>query len=289
MKYKCGDHEFEYTEQDIKSHYFMCGDATKREDVDKLMDGNVAEISFTSPPYNAGKTPTEVKMGLDKKYENYDDDKTNEEYLQLLEDSTLLSLSISEYSFVNVQSIAGNKTALIDFLYKMRSKYADTLIWDKGQAQPAMAYNVLNSRYEYIHVFSNKATRSIGTKSFRGNIPNVIQIGKQNNNRVENHHATFSIEFVSFFINNFCEKTVVDLFGGSGSTLIACEQTNRICYMMELDCRYIDVIIKRWEKFTGQKAKLIDGPDTQRIQDDTVLDGLRESSPQEESNILAEK
>lgn len=53
------------------------------------------------------------------------------------------------------------------------------------------------------------------------------------------------------------QDAVLDLFGGSGSTLIACEQLNRICYMMELDPVYCDVIIKRWEEFTGQKAELI--------------------------------
>lgn len=235
-------------------HRLMCGDSTKIEDVEKLMDGQKVEISFTSPPYNAGKTPTEEKMGLEKKYENYDDDKNHDDYLKLLVDSTLISLGVSEYSFVNLQSIAGNKTVLIDFLYQMKEKYADTLIWDKGQAQPAMAYNVLNSRFEYVHVFSNKATRAVGTRVFRGNISNVIEIGKQNNNEVKNHHATFPVEFAAFFTNNFCEKSVLDLFGGSGSTLIACEQTNRTCYMMELDPHYCDVIRKRYHKFvTGSE------------------------------------
>lgn len=234
-------------------HRLMCGDSTKIEDVEKLMDGKKSEISFTSPPYNAGKTPTEEKMGLEKKYENYDDNKSKSEYLELLVDSTLLSLNFSEFSFVNLQSIAGNKIALIEFLYQMKEKYADTLIWDKCQAQPAMAYNVLNSRYEYIHVFSNKATRAIGTKVFRGNVSNIIQISKQNNNETKNHHATFPVEFAAFFVNNFCEQSVLDLFGGSGSTLIACEQTNRICYMMELDPKYCDVIRKRYAKFIGKE------------------------------------
>jgi hypothetical protein len=61
------------------------------------------------------------------------------------------------------------------------------------------------------------------------------------------------------FIKMYSEKTVIDVFGGSGSTLIACEKTNRKCFMMELDPHYIDVIIARWEKFTGQKAELING------------------------------
>ena len=61
----------------------------------------------------------------------------------------------------------------------MKSYYADTMIWQKGNAQPAMANNVLNSQFEYVHCFSHKANRSIGTKQFRGTISNVIKISKQ--------------------------------------------------------------------------------------------------------------
>ena len=77
----------------------------------------------------------------------------------------------------------------------------------------------------------------------------------------EKHPATFPVylpaEYVLAFTNK--EDLVVDPFGGSGTTLIACEQLNRTCYMMELDPIYCDVIIKRWENFTGQKAELISG------------------------------
>ena len=65
------------------------------------------------------------------------------------------------------------------------------------------------------------------------------------------------IDILAYLINNSSNKdynNVLDLFGGSGSTLIACEQLNRNCYMMELDPKYVDVIINRWEQFTGEKA-----------------------------------
>lgn len=68
------------------------------------------------------------------------------------------------------------------------------------------------------------------------------------------HNATFSVEFASHFIRNFAKESVLDQFGGTGTTLIACEQLDRICYMMELDEKYVDVIIDRWEKYTGRKA-----------------------------------
>jgi len=230
---------------EIGKHRLLCGDSTCYDTVAKLMNGEKAEISFTSPPYNAGTTPTEIKMGKTSKYANDSDNKTETEYLNLLIDFTNNTLLFSDYSFVNIQSLSGNKTALIDFLYNMKGYYADTLIWQKQNAQPAMAENVLNSQFEYIHVFSHKANRAIGTKKFRGTLSNVLDISKQNKNGVKEHNATFPIDFAAHFVQNFCENSVLDLFLGSGSTMVACEQLNRICYGMELDPKYCQVIIDR--------------------------------------------
>lgn len=66
------------------------------------------------------------------------------------------------------------------------------------------------------------------------------------------------MEFASFFVSNYAKDSVLDLFGGSGTTLIACEQLNRKCYMMEYDPHYCDVIIARWEKLTGKTAVKIE-------------------------------
>ena len=233
---------------EIGEHRLLCGDSTDSDAVARLMDGEKAEISFTSPPYNAGTTPTEIKMGKTSKYENDNDNKSESEYLNLLIDFTNNSLLFSVYSFVNIQSLSGNKTALIDFLYNLKSVYADTLIWQKQNAQPAMANNVLNSQYEYVHCFSYKSNRSIGTKQFRGTISNVVEISKQNKNEVKEHNATFPVDFASFFIYNFCEKSVLDLFLGSGTTMVASHQLNRKCYGMELDPKYCQVIIDRMRK-----------------------------------------
>ena len=230
---------------EIGEHRLLCGDSTDSDQVAKLMNGEKADIAFTSPPYNAGTTPTEIKMGKTSKYANDSDNKTESEYLNLLIDFTNNTLLFSEYSFVNIQSLSGNKTALIDFLYNMKSFYADTLIWQKQNAQPAMAENVLNSQFEYIHVFSHKANRSIGTKQFRGTLSNVLDISKQNKNVVKEHNATFPIDFAAHFIQNFCENSVLDLFLGSGTTMVASHQLKRKCYGMELDPKYCQVIIDR--------------------------------------------
>jgi DNA modification methylase len=233
---------------EIGEHRLLCGDSTDSDAVAKLMNGQKAEISFTSPPYNAGTTPTEVKMGKSSKYANDNDNKSEDEYLKLLTDFTNNTLLFSQYSFVNIQSLSGNKIALIDYLYNMKSFYADTLIWQKGNAQPAMANNVLNSQFEYVHCFSEKANRAIGTKDFRGTISNVIEISKQTKNKIKEHNATFPVDFANFFVSNFCNNSVLDLFCGSGTTMVVAHQLNRKCYGMELDPKYCQVIIDRMRK-----------------------------------------
>jgi DNA modification methylase len=240
----------------LGKHRLMCGDSTMIDYVEKLMKGEKADISFTSPPYNAGTTPTEVKMNKKSKYSNDDDNKEQSDYTSFLSSFTNNAILNSEYVFVNIQSLSGNKSALIEYLYLFKDIYADTIIWDKRIAQPAMAENVLNSQFEYVHVFSKKANRAIGVKKFRGTLSNVLQINRQSKNEVKDHNATFPVEFAEFFVSNFSENTVLDLFCGSGTTLIACEKTNRKCYGMELDEHYCDVIIQRWQKYTGKEAIL---------------------------------
>ncbi len=233
---------------EIGNHRLLCGDSTKKEDVEKLMDGQKADITFTSPPYNAGKTATESKMKKESKYLNDLDNKDDKEYLEFLIKFTLLAIDNSSYTFVNIQSLSGNKIALIEYLNELKSKYADSLIWDKGHAQPAMAENVLNSQYEYIHCLSEKANRALGVKKFRGTLSNILTIGKQTKNEVKEHNATFPLELPQFFVSNFSDKSVYEPFTGSGTTMVACQQLDRICYGMELEPLYCQVIINRMRK-----------------------------------------
>ena len=237
----------------LGNHRLMCGDSTMIDDVERLMSGNKADILFTSPPYNVGKTPN----GNDNKYREYKDNQTEQEYLSLLIDFTNNGLLFSDYVFCNVQSVAGNKTILIDYLYKLKEKFADTIIWDKETAEPAMARRVLNSRFEYIHIFSNDATRAVGKKDFRGDVPNVFKLNSRAGKEFAKiHKATFRVELPEYFIDKFVETSVMDLFGGTGTTMIAAEKKKVKSFLMELDSVYCDVIIKRWQDFTGKQATL---------------------------------
>jgi DNA modification methylase len=230
---------------EIGEHRLLCGDSTDSDQVAKLMNGSKADITFTSPPYNVGKTPN----GNDKKYLNDNDNKSISEYVSLLDDFTKTALLFSDFVFSNIQSLSGNKIALIEHLYNLRSVYADVMIWDKKTAEPAMARKVLNSRFEYIYIFSNEAKRSIGKRDFRGTIDNIFELNsRQGKDFAKIHKATFPIQLPEMFIKNFTETSVLDCFCGTGSTMVASHQLKRKCYGMELDPKYCDVIVKRMIK-----------------------------------------
>lgn len=240
----------------LGKHRLMCGDSTDAGSVAILMDGQKADIAFTSPPYNAGHTATESAMGKESKYENDNDNKSQEDYRQFLDNYLSICYDFADYTFMNIQSLSNNKRALIGVMYDNIDRYADTIIWDKINAQPAMAHKVLNSRFEYIHCFSEKGTRAIGSIDYRGNIDNIVALPPQRSNEyAEVHNATFTIDFATWFIRNFAKDSVLDSFGGTGTTLIACEQLGRKCYMMELDPKYCDVIRKRYWKFTHDNSE----------------------------------
>ena len=245
----------------LGEHRIMCGDSTSVNDMDKLMKNKKAKLSFTSPPYNAGKS--ELLSGnthtTDNKYNTYNDNQKQTDYLNLLIGFTNNALLNSEYLICNIQSLAGNKVALIDYLYKYKNNFIDVAIWDKGHGAPAMAKNVMTSAWEYMFFISSKenATRAIPEANFRGTIPNIYRGKPQRNNEFSKvHAATFPIDLPEWVIEFTKNKDIIlDQFLGTGTTLIAAQKLNRICYGMELDEKYCDIIIERWEQFTGKKAE----------------------------------
>jgi len=245
----------------LGDHRLMCGDSTDAASVALLMDGQKADITFTSPPYNAGFGKCLTKDNGRSKYTNGSDDNLSQsEYREFLQKSINNALASSEFSFFNIQMLANNKTAFVDILHDNVKNLADIIVWDKQRAQPQLAERVLNSVVEFVLCFSDKGTRAIGVKKFHGTLENIIHIPPKHNEFSEEHNAVFPIDLPTHFINNFSEKSVLDLFGGSGTTMIAAEQLGRKCYMMELDPHYCDVIIARWEKLTGKKAEKINRP-----------------------------
>ena len=249
----------------LGEHRLMCGDATNQEHVETLMDGEKAAITFTSPPYNAGES-AELdgnKNRSDNKYTNYDDDKTQSDWRKLVQGTLDWAMKYSKYQFYNIQQLAGNKRAFIELLHENKNYFADVAIWDKQNAAPAMQPNVMDSRFEYVLIFSQEKnpSRAISTGNFRGQVHNVYEGSPQTNNEYSNvHAATFPIDFPNYFIKNFTQRedVVLDNFAGTGTTLLACEQTNRKAFCMELDPQYCQVIINRWEELTGKQHEVLE-------------------------------
>jgi DNA modification methylase len=247
----------------LGNHRLMCGDSTSIDAVEKLMDGEIADFMFTSPPYNAGDS--EKLSGNthtdDNKYATYRDDKTSDEYLDLLCGFTNSWLHCTKVMAINLQQLAGNKVAFIEYLNHYKNNFIDMAIWHKGHGAPAMAKNVMNSTFEYIIFLSQEQnpSRAFKISDFRGTVKNVYEAPPNRNNEFSSvHAATFPLHLPEWAITTFTQnKTIIaDCFGGTGTTLIACEKLGRKSRLMELDPKYCDVIVKRWEDFTGKKAVL---------------------------------
>jgi site-specific DNA-methyltransferase (adenine-specific) len=252
--YKMGDHRL------------MCGDSTSIDAVEKLMAGGNAEITFTSPPYNAAKfevtgTARRGKSEVrSEKYLNNSDDMSEEQYEQFISDIVAMYSSKSESVMLNIGILEPNKRAVFRVLAKYIELFKDTIYWRKSTSTPHIQPGIMTSVVEPIFCFGKHNSRQFKTASFRGNFSNIIEGSNASGNEYAKiHAATFPSYLPETIINNFTSSggAVIDCFGGTGTTLIACEKTNRKCFMMELDPHYCDVIVARWEKYTGKTAELL--------------------------------
>jgi DNA modification methylase len=245
----------------LGNHRLMCGDSTSIDSVEKLMDGEIADFCFTSPPYNLGDAVglrNGARKGLDSAYNDYED---NGNWRDLMTGFIHCALATSKISCINVQMLAGNKIDLLHLFGEYSERTIDIAVWAKSNPPPAMAENVMTSAFEFMWFITNeeKPKRSIKSSSFgRGTFSNVFTHSIASGHDASVHGAVFPLGVAEHFVSN-CSKPkdlVIDYFGGTGTTLIVCEKTGRKSRLMELDPKYCDVIVKRWEDFTGKKAVL---------------------------------
>lgn len=239
----------------LGNHRLMCGDSTKREDVALLMDGKQADMVFTDPPYLMGFTGNvhgdgsksfNAKHGriMNDKMSKEDGDEFVYNIINMLQENVTGAYYICFYRLG------------LDYIFRAMDKlnlnYKALIIWDKGNH--TLSNSDYMSRYEPIIYGWFKEHNFYGDRS-NFDIWDVRRTQKN-----ELHPTMKPLELCSKAILNSSKKgdIVLDLFGGSGSTLISCEQLNRNCYMMELDPKYCQVIINRWEEFTGEKAEKIE-------------------------------
>lgn len=229
-------------------HRLMCGDSTSIDAVEKLMNGEKADMVFTDPPYG---------MNLDTNYSNLptapNGARPKNDYKKIIGDGQdftpeLIQTCLGVFSYCKEIFMFG-----ADYYAELLPNKNDGswIVWDKRVTENFDA--MIGSAFELCWSKS-KHKREICR------LNNTLFSGESDaKNKV--HPTQKPIKVVEWFFDKWGKDliNIIDLFGGSGSTLIACEKTNRKCFMMELDPHYCDVIVARWEKFTGKKAELIGG------------------------------
>lgn len=225
----------------LGKHRLMCGDSTDNITVEKLMNGKKADMVFTDPPYGM-KLDTDYSgmQGNGRKGKKYDKViGDNEDFSPLLITSIFENFDCEEIFLWGV-----------DYYFDLIPNFKDgsLIVWDKTlQTNGDAGYN---SEFELLWTKTPHKKEVIHFNWFR-----YFGLSSQDiNTRV--HPTQKPLQVITPYIEKYSKENniIVDVYGGSGSTLIACEQLNRVCYMAELDPKYCDVIIKRWENLTQQKA-----------------------------------
>jgi len=218
----------------LGKHRVMCGDSTKEDDIKKLINNNI-DLVYTDPPYGINEKGDRSNRGGLTQGNNLKDFKDD------TIDYAVKAIKIIE-NFKIPRQVWWGANYYCHFLPLSNNWF----VWDKRveekqkdtQSDCEMAW--VKSKWSSVRIFRHL---------WKG----MMKASEHGQRRV--HPTQKPVELAKWSFDYFKDVTsVLDLFGGSGSTLIACEKTDRICYMMELDPKYCDVIIKRWEQWTGEKA-----------------------------------
>lgn len=230
-------------------HRLMCGDSTKPEDVKELMNGVQADLLITDHPYNVnyeGKQDSKLTIKNDhQEAENF--------YKFLLAAFTNAKDNMKAGAafyiwYASSEAVNFNRSA-VDAGLSVRQE----LIWAKNQMI------IGRQDYQWQHEPCLYGWADGGSHSWYSDRKQTTILNFDKPQRSDLHPTMKPIPLFDYQIKNSSKSgdNVLDLFGGSGTTLMACEQDGRNAYLMEFDPRYVDVIIDRWEKFTGETAKLI--------------------------------
>ena len=213
----------------LGNHRLMCGDSTDANDVKKLMNGSVADLGFCDPPYNLGF-----------EYNSYDDNKTDSEYREF---SNKWFKNLKDNTERQIITLG---TKNLKLMLELGDNLAGVACWVKKNWITSCHIAKLQ-QWEPIVFYCDYTKLKRASDLYE--INRVIQkdVG-------DNHTCPKQIELMKDIIEHYSTNKVVDLFGGSGTTLIACEMLKRNAFLMEFDPKYVDFIISRWEKATGKKA-----------------------------------
>ena len=235
----------------LGSHRLICGDSLVEENYKLLFKENFADLIFTDPPYNVDYSG----RGKNNLGKIINDNLESNEFILFLDNVfSLMSKYLKPLSCLYICHPDSHSKPKIAFeiAFEKNFKKSSTIIWDKGNA--GMGWQDYRSQHEPI-LYGWKEGN--GKHNFYGDRTKTsIWKIKRDNTTQYKHPTQKPIELVKeAILNSSKEKDIVlDTFLGSGSTLIACEKLNRNCYGFELDLKFCDVIIQRWQQFTGKEA-----------------------------------
>ena len=238
----------------LGEHRLMCGDSTSRSDIEQLMNGDKADMAFTDPPWNVNYGA--VKEGNAQGYKPrtiLNDFMGTEDFKEFMYKAfSSLNFAQKDGAMTYVVMSAQEWGNMMLTLAQNDYHWSSTIIWNKDSL--VLSRKDYHTKYEPIWYGWKEGTRLCPLEDRKQS--DVWDIARPK--KSEEHPTMKPVELVEKAINNSSKPgdVVIDLFGGSGTTLIASEQTKRRCRMMELDPKYCDVIITRWETLTGQKAVL---------------------------------
>jgi DNA modification methylase len=228
----------------LGKHRLMCGDSTSIDAVDKLMDGQKADMVFTDPPYGVdydGGHATEKrrdKLKNDDDVNMYDLPVKNA-YLASKDDAPIYLWFADRFA-----------TDVLEGLSEAGYQVRCWIIWNKNVAQ----FGAIGAQYKAKHEPCIYAFKKGKAPNWNGPT-NEVTVWDVSRDHKNSHHPTQKpTDLAKRAMENHKVNLVLDLFGGSGSTLIAAEKTNRQARLMELDPKFCDVIVKRYQEFTGKKA-----------------------------------
>jgi len=250
----------------LGKHRVMCGDSTVITDVERLMDGKKADMVFTDPPWNVNYGAVEKGNKQGYKPRKIMNDHMDEDSWAAFVAAFVAACSKGTpvYFVMSPQEWPSVDNELRKYFH-----WSSTIIWAKDAL--VLSRKDYHTQYEPIwYGWRNDGPRRVELKDRKQS--DLWNIARPRNSEL--HPTMKPIELVERAVNNSSlpGSFVLDLFGGSGSTLIACEKTGRVCRMMELDPLYVDVIVKRWQDFTGKQAT---HEETGRVYDELKNEGAK--------------
>jgi site-specific DNA-methyltransferase (adenine-specific) len=248
----------------LGEHRLMCGDATDLTQVVNLMDGTKADLWLTDPPYGVGLEAREKSSSswVNKNRKNSqitNDDKSLEEMKEFWTytgSSALVACSDrASYYWFACQGGDQMMMMMMMALGEAGWQVKHELMWLKDQ----MVFGRCD--YHYKHEPILYGWKRGGTHEWCGDRTQTSVLEYTRPKSSVLHPTMKPVELLQYLMANNTRpnQAVLDTFGGSGSTLIACEKTNRKCFMMEIDPHYCGIIITRWQEFSGQKAVRLTG------------------------------